>query len=80
MNLNSLSTLVCAAAMALLLGEFLPMERTSGLITPAAAQPADPPLTPAASIQLLSNVVPDTDGSASRDRNCHCGSCPQPHA
>jgi aminopeptidase N len=59
MNRKSLSTLVCAAAMTLLLGEFLPMERTSGLGSPAAAQPADPPLPTAAPIQLPSNVVPE---------------------
>jgi aminopeptidase N len=59
MNLKSLSTLVYAATMALLLGEFLPMERTLGLITPAAAQPADPSPTTAAPVQLPSNVIPE---------------------
>jgi aminopeptidase N len=59
MNLKSLSTVACAAAMTLLWGEFQPTERTSDLITPAAAQPADPPPTPATPVQLPSHVFPE---------------------
>ncbi len=59
MNLKSFSTLAYAAAMVLLLDELLPMDRTSGLITRAAAQPADRPPTATAPIQLPSNVVPE---------------------
>jgi aminopeptidase N len=59
MNLKSLSTLAYAAAMVLLLGELLPMDRTSGLIAPAAAQSADQSLVRTAPIQLPSSVVPE---------------------
>jgi aminopeptidase N len=59
MNRRSLSILACAAAVTLLMGEFLPMERTLELGTTAAAQPADQPLTTTAPVQLPSNVVPE---------------------
>jgi aminopeptidase N len=59
MNLKSFITLVCAAAVTLLLVEFFPMERTSELVTSAAAQPADQHLTTTAPIQLPSNVIPE---------------------